>query len=51
MINSALAGIRLAIGREQPLGAQSGFGTLVIGTTMTGVKASPEPDWLPGIDF
>jgi hypothetical protein len=52
MINDALAGIRLAIGREEPItGAQTGFGTLVIGTTMTGATAPPEPDWMPGIDF
>jgi hypothetical protein len=52
MINDTLAGIRLAIGREEPItGAQTGFGTLVIGTTVTPALVPPEPDYMPGIDF
>jgi hypothetical protein len=52
MINDALAGIRLAIEREEPLtSARMGFGTLVIGTTVTPALVAPEPDYMYGIDF
>jgi hypothetical protein len=47
-----VAGIRLAIEREEPLtSARMGFGTLVIGTTVTPSLVAPEPDYMRGIDF
>jgi hypothetical protein len=52
MINDALAGIRLATQREEPItAAANGFGTLVIGTVMEPSITPPEPDYMPGIDF
>jgi hypothetical protein len=52
MINDALAGIRLATQREEPItAAANGFGTLVIGTTNAPANVPPEPDYMPGIDF
>jgi hypothetical protein len=52
MINDTLAGIRLAIEREEPLtGARMGFGTIVIGTVLVPNPAVPEPDFMAGIDF